>query len=42
MNKRSLTVLIFIFIILVMFVLFPKSCGKSQGSPQAALTETPN
>jgi len=42
MNKRSLTVLIFIFIILVMFVLFPKSCGKSQGSPHAAFIETPN
>jgi hypothetical protein len=31
MNKKSATVLIFIFILIVMFFLFPKSCGEGQG-----------
>lgn len=32
MNKKTTTVAIFIFILIVMFFLFPKSCQQGQGS----------
>ncbi len=35
MNKKTTTVAIFIFILIVMFFLFPKSCQQGQGSPVA-------
>jgi hypothetical protein len=31
MNKKTTTVAIFIFILIVMFFLFPKSCQQAQG-----------
>lgn len=33
MNKKSATVMIFILLIIVMFFLFPKSCGASRAQP---------
>ena len=33
MNKKSATVMIFILILIVMFFLFPKSCGESPAQP---------
>jgi hypothetical protein len=33
MNKKTTTVAIFIFILIVMFFLFPKSCQQGEGSP---------
>lgn len=33
MNKKSATVMIFILILIVMFFLFPKSCGESPARP---------
>jgi hypothetical protein len=31
MNKKSTSIMIFIFIIIVMFFLLPKSCGQARG-----------
>jgi hypothetical protein len=33
MSKKTTTIAIFIFILIVMFFLFPKSCQQGQGSP---------
>jgi len=40
MNKKSATVLIFILIIIVMFFLFPKSCGESPAQPPGVAAAT--
>jgi len=40
MNKKSQIVLLFIAIIIVMFFLFPKSCGEGQGSSQKFANKT--
>jgi len=31
MNKKTTTIAVFIFILIVMFFLFPKSCQQAQG-----------
>ncbi len=35
MKKKTSVVAIFIFILIIMFFLFPKSCQQGQGSPVA-------
>lgn len=42
MNKKSATVLIFIVILIVMFFLFPKSCGESPAQSQRVVSATIN
>jgi hypothetical protein len=40
MNKRTQIVFVFIFAIIILFFLFPKSCGEGQGHPTIVSAET--
>lgn len=37
MKKKNTVVAIFIFLVIVMFFLLPKSCQQGQGSQEAAI-----